>query len=276
MNYIMGFQQAKIEELKIDANDLVILEYIDRFIKSGNMQKEVIKGETYYWLTSSKIANDLSFLNANPRSFAQRISRRLVTTKLLDRQTINKNGGKRTYYKFGEAYQYLVSEQCFEADIDQSSQSVENDEIVAEVNNKPSTTEDENTSTELKEAPENEILIQKTIDYLNAKTKSKFKKNYEMKNGKYTSASSSHINQRYNELKKEGVDFEEIKGTFKYVIDVKVSKWLGTEFETYLRPTTLFSKKNFENYRNEKPKQQQNLATGLDMYANILQEMEDG
>jgi uncharacterized phage protein (TIGR02220 family) len=38
---------------------------------------------------------------------------------------------------------------------------------------------------------------------------------------------------------------------FKVVIDNKVSQWLGTEQEKYLRPITLFQAKKFENYLNE-------------------------
>jgi uncharacterized phage protein (TIGR02220 family) len=39
---------------------------------------------------------------------------------------------------------------------------------------------------------------------------------------------------------------------FKTVIDKMYSKWKGTEFEEYLRPSTLFGTK-FENYLNSKP-----------------------
>lgn len=38
---------------------------------------------------------------------------------------------------------------------------------------------------------------------------------------------------------------------FKYVVDIKVSEWAGTEFEKFLRPETLFGPK-MENYRNQK------------------------
>ena len=37
---------------------------------------------------------------------------------------------------------------------------------------------------------------------------------------------------------------------FIIVIDTKCSNWLGTEWERYLRPATLFGTK-FENYLNE-------------------------
>lgn len=43
---------------------------------------------------------------------------------------------------------------------------------------------------------------------------------------------------------------------FKHVIDVKVSQWLGTEQEKYLRPETLFRPSHFESYLNEAPQRQ--------------------
>lgn len=37
---------------------------------------------------------------------------------------------------------------------------------------------------------------------------------------------------------------------FKRVIDTKVGEWLGTEMETYLRPSTLFALTHFDEYLN--------------------------
>ena len=39
---------------------------------------------------------------------------------------------------------------------------------------------------------------------------------------------------------------------FRYVIDVKCAEWLGTEWEKYLRPDTLFREGNFEKYLQQK------------------------
>jgi uncharacterized phage protein (TIGR02220 family) len=39
---------------------------------------------------------------------------------------------------------------------------------------------------------------------------------------------------------------------FKAVIDKCVLKWKGTDYEMYLRPSTLFSKKKFVNYLGER------------------------
>ena len=77
------------------------------------------------------------------------------------------------------------------------------------------------------------------VDYLNKKAGTAFKS--KSKN------TQQHINARLS----EGFTVE----NFKTVIDKKCAEWIGTEWEQYLRPATLFGTK-FENYLNAKsPKQ---------------------
>lgn len=73
------------------------------------------------------------------------------------------------------------------------------------------------------------------IDYLNQKAHKDFKPK--------SKATQQHINARL----KEGFTVED----FKTVIDKKCAEWLGTDFEQYLRPSTLFGTK-FEGYLNAK------------------------
>ena len=77
-------------------------------------------------------------------------------------------------------------------------------------------------------------LVIRIIEYLNSRAETTFnplsKSNYE------------NISARIN----EGYGYDD----FKKVIDLKVEDWKGTDFERYLRPITLFSKKKFENYLN--------------------------
>jgi len=72
------------------------------------------------------------------------------------------------------------------------------------------------------------------IDYLNEKTQKKFTKK------------TSNINLIVSRIK-EGYVYDD----FKFVIDKKCHDWLGTNFQEYLRPNTLFGNK-FENYINLK------------------------
>lgn len=77
--------------------------------------------------------------------------------------------------------------------------------------------------------------LKKIIDYLNQKSNSKFK--YSSK------ATQTKINARLN----EGYTLDD----FIDVIDKKCEEWIGTEFEKYLSPETLFGTK-FEKYLNQK------------------------
>lgn len=82
-------------------------------------------------------------------------------------------------------------------------------------------------------------IVSDVIDYLNTKA------------NKYFKASSSSAKKLINGRLRDGYVLED----FKRVIDVKVQQWLKhPEMNAYLRPSTLFSPTNFENYLNESPK----------------------
>ena len=77
----------------------------------------------------------------------------------------------------------------------------------------------------------NDVLI-----HLNLKAEKNFR------NG---SASNKFIVARYN----EGHSLDD----FKRVIDTKCSQWLNTDFDKFLRPSTLFNATKFQEYLAEKP-----------------------
>ena len=74
------------------------------------------------------------------------------------------------------------------------------------------------------------------LDYLNSKTGARYQPT--------TKATQQHINARLA----EGFTVED----FKQVVDNMCAEWINTEWEQYLRPSTLFGSK-FENYLNRKP-----------------------
>lgn len=79
------------------------------------------------------------------------------------------------------------------------------------------------------------INIHKSIlDYLNGKLGTRYR------------ATSKNIIRHINARLNEGYIFED----FKIVIDKKFDEWIGTEFEKYLCPDTLFGTK-FEKYLNQ-------------------------
>ena len=89
-----------------------------------------------------------------------------------------------------------------------------------------------NSNTKNKEKENN--IYSEIIKYLNEKANTNYRPS--------TKNTQSFISARL----KEGFTVED----FKKVIDVKVENWMGTDFEKYLRPATLFGTK-FENYLNE-------------------------
>ena len=89
-----------------------------------------------------------------------------------------------------------------------------------------------NSNTKNKEKENN--IYSEVIKYLNKKANTNYRPS--------TKNTQSFISARL----KEGFAVED----FKKVIDVKVENWIGTDFEKYLRPATLFGTK-FENYLNE-------------------------
>ena len=91
-----------------------------------------------------------------------------------------------------------------------------------------------NLTTLSKKKEKNNNIYSLVIDYLNRKANTNYRSS--------TKNTQSFINARVS----EGFTVED----FKKVIDSKSKDWIGTEWEKYLRPATLFGTK-FENYLNE-------------------------
>ncbi|WP_153722975.1 conserved phage C-terminal domain-containing protein [Sporosarcina cascadiensis] len=112
--------------------------------------------------------------------------------------------------------------------------SVQNVQTELAILDKPLLKKRKNIKKELVGLHHDEITL--IISHLNEKTGKQFKAN--------ASATVRLLNARLN----EGYSVEDIQ----QVIDLKTDQWLQDEkFRNYLRPSTLFNAKNFENYVNE-------------------------
>ena len=92
-----------------------------------------------------------------------------------------------------------------------------------------------NTSNNTKNNTERNNIYNIVVDYLNIKAGTSYRAK--------SKDTQRHINARLT----DGFTVDD----FKTVIDKKCAEWKGTEFEQYLRPSTLFGTK-FENYLNSK------------------------
>ena len=111
---------------------------------------------------------------------------------------------------------------------------------------------EDNISSE-KSKEKNSEYVKAVIDYLNKKAN----KNYRAS----TESTARHIRARL----KEGFTLDD----FFAVIDKKCAEWIGTEWEKYLRPETLFGTK-FESYLNATVTKKRRGANGV-----LLDERQD-
>lgn len=91
---------------------------------------------------------------------------------------------------------------------------------------------------EYKESPQESDFTADVVDYLNEKA------------GTHYRAGVAKTQSLIKARAKEGFTEED----FRTVIDKKCADWIGTEYEQYLRPQTLFGTK-FESYLNQIPQQ---------------------
>lgn len=111
----------------------------------------------------------------------------------------------------------------------------EANELANDEANSENEIEDENEDENNIEIITDNELIKGIIDYLNIKTNSHYKYSTE----KTKKLIKARLNDNFT------ID------DFKTVIDKKTEEWLGTDFEKFLRPETLFGNK-FEGYLNQK------------------------
>jgi len=102
--------------------------------------------------------------------------------------------------------------------------------------NKEKEKEEEKQRTENREQQEEQLPYDDIIDYLNEKCSSRYRA---------TDSTKKLIRARLEEGFTKDDCFT--------VIDNKVKDWKGTEWEKYLRPSTLFNASKFQGYLNEKP-----------------------
>ena len=94
------------------------------------------------------------------------------------------------------------------------------------------TTPETTTENNMSGKPDESIPFKEIIEYLNEKTDNSYKPSAE--------GHKKFIRARWH----EGNSLDD----FKMVIDYKANEWMGTKWEIYLRPKTLFATGNFDNY----------------------------
>lgn len=226
------------EKYKVLSNNakmlyMLLFDRLELSLKNGWHDKE---GNVFQYYTNDQLMIDL---NCNSNKTIIKIKKELKDAGLMTEVRQGMNLPNRIYL---EALNGSV-ENTFQEVQKVHIGSVEN--TLSEVQ-KVHTIKTENTKTENNN---NKLLICKeVISYLNLKAKKNFKVD--------TASHHKFIKARL----KEGYTLED----FKKVVDIMSAKWIGTEYEQYLQPQTLFGNK-MDNYLNTTmPRRPQLLANAVD------------
>ncbi|WP_053069810.1 conserved phage C-terminal domain-containing protein [Clostridium botulinum] len=232
---VEGFSQERLLKHGLDTVDALILRYFIDFKDSGEMVLEIINGKPFYWLKYEKLLEEIPIAKIKNKDVLRRRLKRMEDAKILLHYQKRKKGNY-SFYGIGPNYFELISNKP-------TKKSEGCDLKVGRVSTKKSEGSDLKVGTKdssIKDSSIKKIYIN-IVEYLNKKANTNYRAT--------TKKTKDLINARLNE------GFEE--KDFYTVIDKKVKEWLGTEWERFLRPETLFGTK-FEGYLNQKAGVQSN------------------
>lgn len=213
--------------IKIDCTDLVILRWLVDFYP--NMKKMTIDGKEYVWLTHKKMLEDLPLLDITKRACIERMQK-LVEFEILEYKLV-KEGGTFSLYCFGKNYINLV--QSTDTGVWQSTSAGGMRSTDTGGGGQPNNKDNSINNPSINDSSIKPYNI--IVDYLNSIA------------GTHYRASSKTTQQHINARIAEGFTVNDCKR----VVDNMWTAWKGTEWEQYMRPSTLFGSK-FENYLNRK------------------------
>ena len=224
MKYTMfGFNQEKLVEYDLDLVDAAILRYFIDFKETEDMLIEIVDNKPYYWLNYTKLKETIPVIKIKNNDVIRRRLKKLEDCGVLEHY-FKKEGGSYSFYRPGKRYVELIRG---------TTEKSEGNTKGYDSKVGPGTTQKSDQKINLLNNKSN--IYSRVVEYLNQKAGTSFK------------SSSKKTQQLIKARLDDGFKEED----FKKVIDIKTKEWLGTDFEKFLRPETLFSNK-FEGYLNQK------------------------
>ena len=252
--YVKVKGELKPKLLKLDCIDLVILRWFVDFYP--NMDKKIIDGCEYAWLSHNKLVEDLPLCDISKRAFIERMQK-MVSLGILKYKLV-KTAGTFSYYTYGAEYINLVSTHTRAKEEKPKEENKESGVDVPATEGTPSNDtgytlerdrgiRSNDIGYNVETYNKDKSIKDSSINYSSIKIKEKEILNYlNKKTGKDFELNNSNLDPITHLLDK-GYSLPD----FISVIDKKCKDWLGTDFEQYLRPSTLFGAK-FEQYLNQK------------------------
>lgn len=109
---IFEFSQEKLLEYNLDVADALILNWFANFF-IGGMEKRIFQdgnvNKIYGWIKISKIMEDLPVLGISTEKGIRRRLDHFVESGIMERETIQSQNGKKSFYKTTEVYESLIN-----------------------------------------------------------------------------------------------------------------------------------------------------------------------
>lgn len=110
---IFEYSQEKLVSLGLDVTDALILNWFANFF-CGKMEKQIFKDESgnariFGWVRTSKIIEDLPVIGIASEKGIRRRFDAFVEKGILDRQTVQTQNGKKSYYRTTAVYDSLIN-----------------------------------------------------------------------------------------------------------------------------------------------------------------------
>lgn len=107
MQYTISIDQRSVIEngWNLSFDDMAIFDFMSKFILEGALSKHIIQGKDFFWISFSKIRDELPMLSGNSDSSIRRHIANLVRVGLIekcDNEIVMKN--KLSLYRLGESY----------------------------------------------------------------------------------------------------------------------------------------------------------------------------
>lgn len=194
----------------------ILLKHLYFWIEK-NRANETNFNDGHYWTYNSKkaFAELFPYMNARQIDYAMK---KLIDEGLVITGNYNKVAYDRTLWYAITKKGYCILQNCEMEETKLSNGNNKNVEPIPDIN----------TDVKQDSKPYKDI-----VEYLNEKSGKNFRSS--------NKTTQQHINARLS----EGFTVED----FKTVIYKKCAEWIGTDYEQYLRPQTLFGNK-FESYLN--------------------------
>ena len=202
----------------------------------SNWAKEVIvDGQTYYFVSRNLVINELPMFFEKPdtvyREFKKLFEKGLIKYKKNEKMDLIRITEKGKEWNFSNFENNSEKNPSFE----ENSEKFPNKLGKKSENNSEKNPTYKNTILHKDTNDKDNNIYSAVINYLNEKTNRTGREKYNF--------NSKEIRKYIKARQNDGYKLED----FKTVIDNMVTAWTGTEWETYLRPRTLFSNK-FEDY----------------------------